>query len=100
MVIPYGMVKPHGMVKTHGMVKPHSSKFRIFTTIFSDVQIIPIYKQCFLNLSDVADIDECTVFGEQLCSQICVNTIGSFRCECRQGYRIAQDKRTCIRQSE
>ena len=54
----------------------------------------------YVDLSDVADIDECEVFGEQLCSQICVNTVGSFRCECRQGYTLAQDERTCVRQSK
>ncbi|KAL3852194.1 hypothetical protein ACJMK2_015867 [Sinanodonta woodiana] len=46
--------------------------------------------------TDISDIDECTVFSsEQLCSQICINTIGSYRCACRQGYSLARDGRTC-----
>ena len=30
------------------------------------------------------DIDECKIFGS--CSQGCVNTRGSYKCECNQGY--------------
>ena len=45
-----------------------------------------------------ADVDECAVFGgSQLCSHICVNTIGSFRCECERGHKLAADGRTCYR---
>ena len=45
-----------------------------------------------------ADVDECAVFGgSQLCSHICVNTIGSFRCECERGHKLATDGRTCYR---
>lgn len=44
------------------------------------------------------DTDECAIFGaDQLCSQICINTIGSFRCECESGYKLARDGRTCYR---
>lgn len=51
--------------------------------------------------SRVSDLDECTVFGaDQLCSQICVDTPGSYRCECNQGYKLAMDGRTCYRDSE
>ena len=56
---------------------------------------------CILSVLDVPDIDECTVFGTgQLCSQICINTVGSFRCDCREGYTLARDERTCIKQGE
>ena len=30
------------------------------------------------------DIDECKIFGT--CSQHCVNTRGSYKCQCDQGY--------------
>ncbi|XP_053377334.1 fibulin-1-like isoform X2 [Mercenaria mercenaria] len=43
-------------------------------------------------------IDECEMFGaDQLCSQICVDTPGSYRCECNSGYKLAMDGRTCYR---
>ncbi len=40
------------------------------------------------------DIDEC---AEQLdeCQQICNNTIGSYVCDCRIGYALNSDGRTC-----
>ena len=34
------------------------------------------------------DIDECTVIPNGLCAHICVNTIGSYHCDCRDGYEI------------
>lgn len=44
------------------------------------------------------NIDECSIFGsDQLCSQICVDTPGSYRCDCSQGYKLAVDGRTCYR---
>lgn len=30
------------------------------------------------------DIDECQIFGA--CSQQCMNTRGSYKCQCNQGY--------------
>ncbi|KAG5668884.1 hypothetical protein PVAND_016804 [Polypedilum vanderplanki] len=37
------------------------------------------------------DINECNENGN-LCDQMCVNTIGSYKCMCRRGYRIVDDK--------
>ncbi|XP_067685154.1 fibulin-1-like isoform X2 [Haliotis asinina] len=41
------------------------------------------------------DKDECALFPDKLCSQRCVNTPGSFRCECSEGYILDADGRTC-----
>ncbi|KAB1256246.1 Collagen and calcium-binding EGF domain-containing protein 1 [Camelus dromedarius] len=41
------------------------------------------------------DIDECATSNETLCAHICVNTLGSYRCECREGYVQEDDGRTC-----
>ena len=40
------------------------------------------------------DIDEC---GENNggCSQVCIETKGSFECQCEVGYLLDSDKRTC-----
>ncbi|XP_062414880.1 epidermal growth factor-like protein 7 [Pungitius pungitius] len=39
------------------------------------------------------DVDEC---GEQRpCAQMCLNTAGSYRCACRDGFGLARDGRSC-----
>ncbi|KAL4623354.1 epidermal growth factor-like protein 7, partial [Arapaima gigas] len=40
------------------------------------------------------DVDECS--SSQPCSQMCLNTAGSFHCACKEGYRLAEDRRTCV----
>ncbi|XP_037548466.1 epidermal growth factor-like protein 7 [Nematolebias whitei] len=39
------------------------------------------------------DVDECS--GRQPCMQQCVNTAGSYRCACRDGFRLTGDGRSC-----
>ncbi|XP_061887976.1 collagen and calcium-binding EGF domain-containing protein 1 isoform X1 [Entelurus aequoreus] len=43
------------------------------------------------------DIDECVQTNKTACSQICVNAVGSFRCECETGYFLEEDGRTCTK---
>ena len=33
------------------------------------------------------DIDECTESSERVCDHTCTNTVGSYRCDCRHGYK-------------
>ncbi|XP_071959435.1 uncharacterized protein [Antedon mediterranea] len=40
------------------------------------------------------DVDEC-VRNPNYCEHVCTNTFGSFRCQCRQGYTLNSDGRTC-----
>ena len=40
------------------------------------------------------DIDECEA-GLHECQQLCVNTVGGFRCECNSGYELDDDGSTC-----
>ena len=40
------------------------------------------------------DIDECATENGG-CSQICVNKVGTYSCECEAGYVLADDKKTC-----
>ncbi|EHB13216.1 hypothetical protein GW7_11589 [Heterocephalus glaber] len=42
------------------------------------------------------DVDECTVVNGG-CQQRCINTLGTFHCECDTGYRLHADERTCIK---
>ncbi|KAL4004475.1 microtubule-associated protein 1 light chain [Sarotherodon galilaeus] len=39
------------------------------------------------------DVDECS--EQQRCAQQCVNTAGSYRCTCREGFALAGDGRSC-----
>ncbi|PIO58083.1 CUB domain protein, partial [Teladorsagia circumcincta] len=45
-------------------------------------------------LSFVRELDECAS-GTELCEQRCVNTVGSYRCDCHVGYSLRPDGRTC-----
>ncbi|NXD30150.1 EGFL7 protein, partial [Spelaeornis formosus] len=40
------------------------------------------------------DVDECASQSHG-CSQLCINTAGSFRCACRDGFSLAADARGC-----
>ena len=42
-----------------------------------------------------SDIDECTR-DEHDCNQLCINTVGSYECMCRDGYFLHQDGKTCL----
>lgn len=39
------------------------------------------------------DVNECKIPG--ICSQVCYNTKGSFKCICRVGYNLEPDRRSC-----
>ncbi|XP_017270868.3 complement C1r subcomponent [Kryptolebias marmoratus] len=47
------------------------------------------------------DIDECSAPEPEdgsgpLCSQICLNTLGSYLCSCHHGYELRSDQHTCM----
>lgn len=50
---------------------------------------------CFVHLTT----DICTKF-ENLCSQICEPTDDSYVCKCRDGFRLAEDGKTCLKEDE
>lgn len=41
-----------------------------------------------------ADVDECSL-GTDSCHQLCINVIGSYHCDCEEGYALNSDGRTC-----
>ncbi|XP_010375192.2 collagen and calcium-binding EGF domain-containing protein 1 isoform X1 [Rhinopithecus roxellana] len=43
------------------------------------------------------DIDECASSNGTLCAHICINTLGSYRCECREGYIQEDDGKACTK---
>ncbi|XP_070549842.1 uncharacterized protein [Ptychodera flava] len=42
------------------------------------------------------DIDECVDSSLNDCTQGCSNTDGTYSCDCRQGYELAPDGKTCL----
>ncbi|EDW18257.2 uncharacterized protein Dmoj_GI13136 [Drosophila mojavensis] len=53
------------------------------------------------------DINECEIVVEdnenadhvphRICQQLCENTIGSYRCSCREGFHLQEDGSSCVR---
>lgn len=52
------------------------------------------YQYYILYCLKCLDIDECTENTDG-CTQICINTAGSYRCSCRSGYRLQSDGLLC-----
>lgn len=46
------------------------------------------------NNSLSADIDECRL-NNGGCDHVCRNTVGSFECSCKKGYKLLTNERTC-----
>lgn len=44
---------------------------------------------------EVEDMDECLIYEGNICHHRCINTPGSFRCECFPGYVLQDDAFTC-----
>ena len=49
----------------------------------------------FIQFFIMTDIDECSK-GISGCAQDCKNTIGSYTCSCKSGYRLGKDLKSCI----
>lgn len=46
-------------------------------------------------VENLEDVDECERSEGQRCLHICINTLGSYKCECHPGYALMQDGHTC-----
>ncbi|KAK2120962.1 hypothetical protein P7K49_002348 [Saguinus oedipus] len=71
---------------------------RKFTASLSHHPIIPCFQlssPCFPLLTDV---DECQD-NNGGCQQICVNTMGSYECQCHSGFFLSDNQHTCIHRS-
>ena len=40
------------------------------------------------------ELDEC-LSGENDCGQLCIDTVDSYKCGCKQGWELADDGKTC-----
>lgn len=48
---------------------------------------------------EVEDMDECLIYEGNICHHRCVNTPGSYRCECFPGYVLQEDAFTCAQET-
>uniref|UniRef100_A0AAV2M0K3 Fibulin 2 n=1 Tax=Knipowitschia caucasica TaxID=637954 RepID=A0AAV2M0K3_KNICA len=48
---------------------------------------------------EVEDMDECLIYEGSICHHTCVNTPGSFRCQCFPGYTLQEDAVTCAKET-
>jgi len=52
------------------------------------------YSWFFCLLDFVTDIDECQS-NNGGCDHFCKNTVGSFDCSCRKGFKLLTDEKSC-----
>lgn len=45
------------------------------------------------------DVDEC-LDNNGGCQQVCVNTMGSYECQCTEGFFLSDNQHTCIHRSD
>ena len=79
----YSCVVQPPLVKSFKMIPfelvPEKNAFRIFLNRF-------FY---------FSDIDECSREDDD-CGQLCINTFGSYKCICKDGYYLHHDGKTCL----
>ena len=44
---------------------------------------------------ECSDVNECTTENLPKCKELCVNTFGSYKCDCNDGYRLKSDGISC-----
>lgn len=49
---------------------------------------------CILTIFLLSEIDECAT-GTHGCEQICINTMGGYKCDCKLGYELHSDGKKC-----
>lgn len=62
------------------------------TFIYTQSHILYISIIIFYSYN-VTDIDECSTIND--CQQLCVNTVGSYSCNCDEGFSLSDDGHNC-----
>ena len=63
------------------------------------LKLIGILVYSIFTISLSSDIDECGSSNGG-CDHICINTQGAFYCDCRSGYQLSSNERSCIGKSQ
>ncbi|XP_042628685.1 complement C1r-A subcomponent [Cyprinus carpio] len=76
------------------ILAPHNRLQLVFLTDVSNHEL----HIGFTAFYQAVDIDECSSSSVENapCSQICLNTLGSYLCACHHGYMLRPDQRTCV----
>lgn len=77
---------------TKTITSKHYNKIRLSNY---NVHTYAYLYRCIFSSFSCTDIDECQYTIDPVCSQKCINTIGSFQCSCINGYILRPDLRTC-----
>lgn len=56
--------------------------------------MLRVYKQKYVTL--LTDINECGLSGQGGCQQFCINTQGSFTCDCGPGFALSPNGQNCL----
>ncbi|XP_029694521.1 complement C1r-A subcomponent-like isoform X2 [Takifugu rubripes] len=92
-----------GQNLTQLSAEPITSEGKTITIIFQTSDFNPEFHQHtgFLVNFKKIDVDECSKADPKngsgsVCSQMCVNTVGSYYCSCYSGYTLQPDHQTCL----
>ncbi|TWW79042.1 complement C1r subcomponent-like protein [Takifugu flavidus] len=92
-----------GQNLTQLSAEPITSEGKKMTIIFQTSDFNPEFHQHtgFLVNFKKIDVDECSKADPKngsgsVCSQMCVNTVGSYYCSCYSGYTLQPDHQTCL----
>ena len=71
--------------------------FAFFTFGIGKMQLYTVFYTVFYFsfLFSPSDVDECSSNNTNSCQFACINTLGSYRCECPVGYHLGADGKKC-----
>lgn len=74
-----------------------SRVWKVSRAVNSGLALSLLHLPCSLSDSLCVDVDECLAANGG-CDHTCQNNAGSFQCFCRRGFRLDEDRQSCIRE--
>lgn len=71
---------------------------RVSRVLWSDYQVVNFFSvqwYVVLYFSSSSDVDECSSNITNPCQFTCINTLGSYKCDCPVGYHLSADGKKC-----